>query len=160
MFKRPNHCTTQADKSEVINLNSRIKRAAETSTDSLRQVFDDVTGSDQANALVSYKHLRKTMLKRRRLEVPGNPQTPEEFENMLLQIRFSTSFCLMVIIQEGFAALFASDLMLRKLKSAKKVIYDGTFYVVPKLFYQLFTIFIQENHNALPAIHILIVFKK
>ena len=33
--------------------------------------------------------------------------------------------------------------------------FDGTFYVVPKLFYQLFTIFISIGTHTLPAIHCL-----
>ena len=72
-----------------------------------------------------------------------------------MRTRFSNYFRSMVIIHEGAAAIFASDLMLPKLKEAKSVSFDGTFYVVPKLFYQLFTIFIQEQHHAFPAIHIL-----
>ena len=39
--------------------------------------------------------------------------------------------------------------------SIADVSFDGTFYEVPKLFYQLFTVFIQEQHHAFPAIHIL-----
>ena len=46
-----NHChTEEAYKSKLIALNNKIKRAAENSTDSLRQVFDQVTASDEAGA--------------------------------------------------------------------------------------------------------------
>ena len=37
--------------------------------------------------------------------------------------------------------------------------FDGTFYVVPKLFYQLFTIFISIGTHTLPAIHCLMTHK-
>ena len=95
------------------------------------------------------------MLKRRRIEVPGNPKTPGEFERMLKQTRFAKNFRTMVIVSEGFAAIFATDLMLSALQDANYINFDGTFYVVPKLFYQLSTIFIQRGHHALPAIHVL-----
>ena len=95
------------------------------------------------------------MIKRRRIEVPGNPKTPEEFEKFVKQTRFGKNFRTMVIVSEGFAAIFATDLMLSALQDAKKINFDGTFYVVSKLFYQLFTIFIQKDHHALPAVHVL-----
>ena len=65
------HChTIEAYKSEIIILNNKIKRAAEISTENPRQVFDNATSGDQAGALISYRNVRNTMLKRRRIEVP------------------------------------------------------------------------------------------
>ena len=61
----------------------------------------------------------------------------------------------MVISLEGFATLFWSNLMFESLKNSDAINFDTTFYVVPKLFYQLFTIFLQEGHHSLPAIHVL-----
>ena len=60
----------------------------------------------------------------------------------------------MIILTDRFAAIFWSDRMFEYLKACNLINYDGTFYVVPKLFYQLFTIFIQESHHAIPAIHV------
>ena len=154
-IKQIHNHTEAAYKSNIIALNNRLKRAAETSTDNLRHVFDDVTSTDQAGALVTYKDVRNTMVKRRRLELPGNPKTTEEFENMIMQTRFSKVFRSMIILTDGLAAIFWSDRMFEYLKACDLINYDGTFYVVPKLFYQLFTIFIQESHHAIPAIHVL-----
>ena len=81
-----NH-TEAAYKSNLIVLNNKLKCAAEISTENLRHVFDDVTSTDQTGALVTYKKVRNTMIKRRRLELPGNPKSPEEFENMIRQTR-------------------------------------------------------------------------
>ena len=61
----------------------------------------------------------------------------------------------MIIISEGFASMFATDLMLSALQDAKNMNFNGTFYVVSKPFYQLFTIFIQRDYHALPAVHVL-----
>ena len=155
-YLNKNHChSEEAYQSDIITLNNKIKRAAETTTENLRAVFDNVTSKDEAGASITYQRVRNTMLKRRRVEIPGNPKTPQEFEKMLVQTRFVSNFRGMVTIPEGFAAIFASDLMLTTLKRTKNINFDGTFHVVPKLFYQLFTIFIQEGHHALPAVHVL-----
>ena len=140
--------------SSVIVLNNKIKRAAESSTENLREIFDEVTSGDQAGALLSYRSVRNTMVKRGRLELPGNPKTLEQFEIMIKKHVF-LPFRSMVFSLEGFAALFWSDLMFESLKNSDAINFDATFYVVPKLFYQLFTIFLQEGHHALPAIHVL-----
>ena len=153
-----NH-TVATYKSNLIALNNKIKRAAEISTENLRQVFDDVTSTDHAGALVTYKSVRNTMIKRRRLELPGNPKTAEEFESMIEQTRFSPFFRSMVILSVGFAAIFWSDQMFEKLQECELINFDGTFHVAPKLFFQLFTIFIQVGNHALPAIHVLMTNK-
>ena len=41
------------------------------------------------------------MVKRRRLELPGNPKTAEEFENMIIQTRFSKVFRSMITQTDG-----------------------------------------------------------
>ena len=38
---------------------------------------------------------------------------------------------------EGSAVILASDFMLEKIKVAEQIQFDGTFYTVPHLFYQL-----------------------
>ena len=40
-------------------------------------------------------------------------------------------------INGGSAVILASDFMLEKLKVAQQIQFDGTFYTVPRLFYQL-----------------------
>ena len=55
------------------------------------------------------------------------------------------------------------NLMLYKIASLVKVFkhisFDGTFYIVPKIFYQLFTIFCFYHLHTIPVIHILMTFK-
>ena len=45
--------------------------------------------------------------------------------------------------------------MLSKVKEADIIHFDATFIVVPRLFYQLLTIFIPLKGHTIPAIHIL-----
>ena len=49
--------------------------------------------------------------------------------------------------------------MVRFLKESTNIQFDATFKAVPRLFYQLFTIFDSINHHALPALHILMTNK-
>ena len=56
---------------------------------------------------------------------------------------------------DGTAILFISDLMLANLKLTKSIKFDATFYVVPKIFYQLFTIFTTTDDNSFPCVHVL-----
>ena len=56
-----NH-TIATYKSNLIAFNNRIKRAAEISTENLGQVFDNVTLTDHAGALVTYKSVRNRMI--------------------------------------------------------------------------------------------------
>ena len=70
------------------------------------------TASEEAGAMVSYRQVRNTMFKRRqRLEIPGNPKHHQEFEDILMRTLFSNYFRSMVIIHEGAAAIFSSDLI-------------------------------------------------
>ena len=45
--------------------------------------------------------------------------------------------------------------MINQLLGPTYIQFDGTFKVVPKLFLQLFSIFIELNGHTLPALHIL-----
>ena len=51
--------------------------------------------------------------------------------------------------------MFETDLMISKLIDDQAIHFDATFNVVPRLFYQLFTIFIRYKGHAILAIHIL-----
>ena len=52
------------------------------------------------------------------------------------------------------AFIFGSDCMINKLTDSTHIQFDGTFKVVPKIFLQLFTLFIEFNGHTLPALHI------
>ena len=57
------------------------------------------------------------------------------------------------------AIIFGRKCMLNNIKDSPNIQFDGTFYVVPKIFLQLFTLFIQVNDHTLPALHILMTRK-
>ena len=103
-------------------------------TDNLREVFNKECRDSQEGSFLTFKKLESTLVKRRRLQFPKLPSTPEEF-------------------------IFASDLSLAKLKEAETIHFDATFKAVPRLFYQLLTIIIRIKEHAIPAIHILMTAK-
>ena len=144
--------------SESIDLKNKLKRAAENSTLlNLREIFDEQTRNDAAGASISFRNVRSTMAKRRKTQFPRLPNTPEAFQEKILQSHFVDCFRGSVTLEEneGSAVIFISDLMMNKLVDAKKINYDATFFVVPKIFYQLFTIFFHHDGHSFPCIHVL-----
>ena len=59
----------------------------------------------------------------------------------------------------GSAVIFFCDSMIENIRQAQSVAFDGTFWIVPSLFYQLFTIFIINGRHFSPAIFFLMTGK-
>ena len=53
------------------------------------------------------------------------------------------------------AVILAADFMLMKTSNADIIQFDGTFYTVPSIFYQLFTIFVPFRGHCIPATYVL-----
>ena len=60
-----NHASAVLD-SDLIQLRNRLKRAAENSTLSLREIIDKETSDDPAGASIAYCHIRNSLVKRRK----------------------------------------------------------------------------------------------
>ena len=99
------------------------------------------------------------MCKRRRLLQPKIPSSALEFETLLKESSYSAKHITTAIDQDEMAIIFGSKCMLNNIKDSPHIQFDGTFYVVPKIFLQLFTLFIQVNDHTLPALHILMTRK-
>ena len=158
IVKKGHNHSIEAYNSESIDLKNKLKRAAENSTLlNLREIFDEQTRNDAAGASISFPKVRSTMAKRRKTQFPGLPNTPEAFQAKILQSRFIDCFRGSVTLaeNEGTAVIFISDLMMTQLVNAKNINYDATFFVVPKNFYQLFTIFFHHDGHSFPCIHVL-----
>ena len=145
-------------KSDSIVLANRIKRKAESSTDNLREMFNNESRNSSGASSLTFKKIECTLLKRR-LEMPKLPSSPEEFVDLLLHSSYSMNYRLTIRECNETAVVFATDLMISKLIDDQTIHFDATFKVVPRLFYQLFTIFISYKGHAIPAIHILMTAK-
>ena len=112
-----------------------MKRGAGNSTHNLREVYDKSTSSEPARAAVSYRHVRNTIVKRRKTILPTLPKTSEDFKEVIMQSRFVDFVRGSVLLpeNEGTAVLFISNLMVANLKEAKSFNFDATFYLIPKI---------------------------
>ena len=150
---------TDAYKTQQIDLRNKLKRAAETSSDRLRDIFNDTCRNHQEAASISYRNTRCIMSKRRMLQIPGMPKTAVEFSQLLVYSRYSYMHKATVCVDNSVGTIFVSDKMILVAKSCKRICFDGTFYTVPKIFYQLFTIFCIQDEHTIPIIHVLMTNK-
>ena len=80
---------TDAYKTQQIDLRNKLKRAAETSSDRLRNIFNDTCRNHQEAASISYRNTRSIKSKRRMLQIPGMPKSAVEFSQLLVDSRYS-----------------------------------------------------------------------
>jgi hypothetical protein len=112
--------------------------------------------------LVTFKKMQSAMYDRRHKTFPKVPRTTEEF---LTGIQSNETLCSFfkgpVRLEDGqiCAFMFAQDSLLASLGESQEIGFDGTFFVVPRLFYQLFTIFVIHEHHFFPAITVLMTGK-
>ena len=100
------------------------------------------------------RSLRYTKTKQR----PPLPQTAEllVLGNRYTQTHTNERFLLSDEIFNGERLLiFSSDFLLNLLFDANLVLSDGTFKMVPVIFYQLFTLNVFQNQKLLPAVYVL-----
>ena len=73
------------DDTDILEIKTEMKRKAESSTSSLREIFDEVSSSSNREiaAKVSFNQMENTMLKRRRKSEPPLPASAEESAYLL-----------------------------------------------------------------------------
>ena len=121
----------------VQNLKKRLKEAASSEPGSSREIFNRVCRDDpEAAAQISYTQVCRTMHNRRLENYPRIPNSCDEFEHLLsehtgLRINYK---CHVSSTHDKRAFIFFSDEMIRRFAQIREICYDGTFYIVPKLF--------------------------
>ena len=95
------------------------------------------------------------MYKRRRMLQPKIPSSVQEFDLLSQESQYSYCHLQTVVHVDQIAVIFGSRYMIDKFKNASDIQFEGTFTAVPKLFYQLFTVFINVKGHTLPGLHIL-----
>ena len=127
----------------------------------LREIFDEETNKSDFGGHVSFIDMENSMYKRRRLNRPTVSQDAEEAITLLNNCsdEFRTYFIFSINepANREFAVGFMSPKWLTALRFDSETLLqaDATFYVVPKLFYQLLNIFLHYRSYTLPAFHIL-----
>ena len=78
-----------------------------------------------------------------------------EFCEMLPTTSFAINFKATIKLEERVAVIFFTEKIYEIIADVHDIQYDGTFHVQPKLFCQLFTIFLSIGRNTILAIHCL-----
>ena len=162
-------CTDTAEVFSIIELKSTLKRRAENTTSSIRQLFNDgVEGSIVADQ-ICFPQLANSMVKRRRLMIPNIPQTPMEAYQVIVSDpnRFGKHFRSVVTgsnhseVDPEMSLIFTSETMVSFIDEGNSVFLqlDATFSIVPQNFYQHLTIMVEEKDYMLPLFHILMTKK-
>lgn len=136
----------------------RCKRMAASDETPLRQIFNDICCSAPETAQqISFSELEGAMYKRRRLSQPALPTSGNEAHEFVNESRYAQvdgeDFYrgAVDVDNDGIALIFASQ-QLSLLESSSGVYFDGTFKVVPSIFFQLFTLFMPCFDFAFPVL--------
>ena len=101
------------------------------------------------------------MYRSRRILQPIIQNTATEFSEMLPTTPFGRFHNSTVVsINNETAIIFFSDTMNNFLTRITDIQFDGTFFVVPIQFYQLWTLFVTIDNHTLPVIHCLMTGKE
>ena len=134
--------------SETYNLKKRCKIMARTSQEPLRKIFDDAAREDSFATEVSFPQCESSMYRSRRRLEPKIPSNATELSLLLPTTTFGKFHKSTVSVNDQTALIFFSDIMRELITQIPDIQFDGTFYCVPKQFYQLWTIFVTvERHT-------------
>ena len=146
-------------KAEVFALKAKCRKRASSSKDNLREIFNNVTRTDPSAHQITFKECESLMYRARCDSQPRLPKSAVEFCEMLPTTNFAANLKATIKLDERIAIIFFSEKISTLMADIHDIQYDGTFYVVPKLFYQLFTIFLTVGRHSIPAIHCLMTNK-
>lgn len=141
-----NH-TSDNEHISVLELRHRLLTAARTTTTPLRQLFDSICLDNNVAHLISFASMESTMRLHRRKQYPPLPLLIDELcltletNPFLFNIHGKNFFkCFVDAGEDGKCIVLSSDFLINVLRDSRQLVIDGTFKVVPSLFYQLVTI--------------------
>ena len=140
-------------------MKAKCKEAAKSLGENLRKNFNDVTRRDPKGRTITFVKCESLMYRARRQLQPKIPQTSFELESTSQGTPYGLFLKDCVTVGDNQAFIFFSDETMTILAEISDISFDGTFYTVPKQFYQLWTIFIVVNQHVIPAIHCLLTGK-
>ncbi|XP_063881619.1 uncharacterized protein LOC135111837 [Scylla paramamosain] len=142
----------------------KMKAAEDVGSTSNSEIFRRVTRHHQHGADVSFSSVERSMLRAKRRIQPRQPHTAEECANILESLEaqaFNVNFRSVVTDQGSghLAIIFYSLTLVPLMTTIKEWNFDGTFYTVPALFYQLFTLLGFYKGHSFPLIFTLMTSK-
>ena len=128
-----------------------------------RNMTDQLSGLDFAGLESSFLHGNESSLyKRRRFAHPVLPASVLDAADIISNSRYAKVGDEMFYRgtadagNNGTALVFASEKQLELLKLSSRVYYDATFKIVPRMYYQLFTIFVPHSDATFPVFYALV----
>ena len=169
-YEHSDDCSDSSEVFDIIELKSDLKRKAENSSTSLRQLFNDGVEDSSVADQINYPLLIDSMNKRRRLMTPVLPHTPMEASQIVASEteRFGKNFRSFVDgpnhsdTDPEVSLIFVSDTMgsLMDEGRIKFIQLDANFAVVPQIFFQHLTIMGEVQDHLIPLVHILMTKKE
>ena len=139
-------------KTEVHQLDTKCNTVSkQVQSSSLRQVFDNVTRNNPCARDITFVECESAMYRARKTIQPKVPQSDIEFIDLLVSTPLGVHYKFYVTSGNQIAVVFFSDEITDLLTEATNIQFDGTFYTVPILFYQLWTIFVSVGRYTIPA---------
>ena len=144
---------------DIFALKAKCRKGANSNRDNIREIFNEVTRTDPAAHQITFKECESLMYRARCASQPKIPMSVSEFCEMLPTTSFAINLKATIKLDARVAVIFFSEKIYEIMADVHDIQYDGTFHVVPKLLYQLFTIFLSIGRNTIPAIHCLMTNK-
>ena len=131
---------------------------------SKRQIFDRVTREHSRGSEVSFPEIERSLHRAQRRGQPKVPSSAAEACQLLqeegIAMEYGRNMQMMLDDDTGEIALvFYSPDMERFLAGAESINFDGTFFVVPSQFYQLFSIHFLYKDHTFPLFYVLMTSK-
>ena len=149
-----NH-SIDAHQNSMPALKTKLKSVSRTSSKSTRQVFDEVCRDIpvETSSQISFPQVQRVMLNCRSEKNPRTPVSLNEFEQDLHENEFFRKHHQATVLSndEPIAFVFFSSSLVERIQNFHQICYDGTFYVVPTLFTQLFIISIKSGPRFIPV---------
>ena len=160
---RPHNHEPDAHDYELLVLKNRLKEEASKSPASNREIFNATSRQFplEVASRVSFPQVVRQMSRRKLGTYPRIPGSISEFVNLLeensnLRINFQSHI---FEDNEVVSTLFFSTRATQNIANFDDVCYDGTFFIVPKIFTQLFVISVRIETRFIPVFFILMTTK-
>ena len=128
------NCESKEEEKVSIEAKGNMKRKAETTTSSLREIFEDELSQNEAlSKVLTFPQVVSAMQRRRRMNLPPNPKNPKEAVEILESGSHPFhDIYLGHVTHENEVGIFLGDKeILKRTQGAKKAFTDATFKIVP-----------------------------
>jgi hypothetical protein len=157
-----------ANAMEVLDVRAKIAEESKSSNRSTHDILATAAGSISGQAIGSLpelQHLKRT-IRRIRQKVQSSIPLPSSLKTLTIPSNLTKTTSNKTFLQYDSGPkskrilIFSTKKQLKILKRSCTVFVDGTFSVVPSLFFQLFTIHCQYLDTVIPVIYALLPGKK